>query len=243
MQKDKTYQGQFHLNSREGQGVLTKKNGDVYEGTFVGNHPNGKTKIHFAHGDNYDGEVIRGVMTGKGFLECMNGDCFTGDFKEGKLHGEGKFFVKDGSYSIEGKYTEGVPEYEANKYLFNLASPIEEEEDPKAKKDAKKPPTPIEEEKPEGNAIKISIDVCNPDESKKLVSFSLRIVHQAPSYEDPNPPEEDEATKKKREKAGGEPEVRMIHPEPIEMVNENGREFEIQLGRTEEIKMAAVESQ
>jgi hypothetical protein len=30
----KTYQGEFQFNSREGQGVLTKKNGDVYEGTF-----------------------------------------------------------------------------------------------------------------------------------------------------------------------------------------------------------------
>lgn len=68
-QKDKTYQGEFRFNSREGQGVLTKKTGDVFEGTFSGNHPNGKTKIFFANGDNYEGEVIRGVMTGKGFLQ------------------------------------------------------------------------------------------------------------------------------------------------------------------------------
>lgn len=47
----------------------------------------------------------------------------TGDFKDGKLHGEGKFFVKDGTYSIEGKYSDGVPEYVANKYLFDLSSP------------------------------------------------------------------------------------------------------------------------
>jgi hypothetical protein len=51
---------------------------------------------------------------------------------------------------------------------------------------------------------------------------------------DPNPPEENEADKKKREKAGGEPEIKMINPEPIEMVDENGREFEIQLGRMEQ---------
>jgi hypothetical protein len=31
---DKTYVGQFHLNSREGQGVLTKTNGNVYKGNF-----------------------------------------------------------------------------------------------------------------------------------------------------------------------------------------------------------------
>ena len=45
MQKDKAYKGQFHLNSREGQGVLTKKNGDVFEGKFEGNHPNGHAKV------------------------------------------------------------------------------------------------------------------------------------------------------------------------------------------------------
>ena len=30
VQKDLKYEGQFHLNSREGQGVLTKKNGDIF---------------------------------------------------------------------------------------------------------------------------------------------------------------------------------------------------------------------
>jgi hypothetical protein len=179
IQKDKTYQGQFHLNSREGQGVLTKKNGDVFEGTFSGNHPNGNTKVYFAQGDNYEGDVIKGVMTGKGFLQCTNGNCYSGDFKDGKLHGEGRFFVKDGTYSTEGQYTEGMPEYSANKYLFKLDSPTEKEES-KDKKDAKKPP--VEEEKVEGAPVKISIDIINPDESKKIVSFTLRIVNQAPSY-------------------------------------------------------------
>ena len=42
-QTDAKYEGNFHLNSREGMGVLTKINGDVFEGNFVGNHPNGKT--------------------------------------------------------------------------------------------------------------------------------------------------------------------------------------------------------
>ena len=62
----------------------------------------------------------------------------------------------------------------ANKYVFDLISPSEEEKDPKAKTD-KKPPTPDEE--PEGNPIKIVIDMINPDETKKVVSFSMKIVH------------------------------------------------------------------
>jgi len=38
---DKSYQGQFHLNSGEGKGILTKTNGIVYKGDFKNNQPNG----------------------------------------------------------------------------------------------------------------------------------------------------------------------------------------------------------
>ena len=65
---DKSYKGQFHLNSREGKGILTKTNGIVYKGDFKNNQPNGFQNIQFANGDQYEGEVIRGVMTGVGFL-------------------------------------------------------------------------------------------------------------------------------------------------------------------------------
>ena len=65
---DLSYEGQFHLNSREGQGILKKKNGDHYKGTFRANQPNGETEIFFHQGDYYKGEVVRGVMTGRGYL-------------------------------------------------------------------------------------------------------------------------------------------------------------------------------
>ena len=42
---DLTYEGQFHLNQRVGQGVLRKRNGDLYTGAFVDNWPNGVTEI------------------------------------------------------------------------------------------------------------------------------------------------------------------------------------------------------
>ena len=61
-------------------------------------------------------------------------------------------------------------------------------------------------------------------------------MFQGPDYEDPNPPEEDEATKKKKAKdPNAEPEIRMITPEPVEMQNESGREFELELGRYEQV--------
>lgn len=44
-----------------------------------------------------------------------------------------------GTYCLGGTFNEGVPEIEPSKYLLTVVSPAEEEEDPKAKKDAKKP--------------------------------------------------------------------------------------------------------
>jgi len=74
---------------------------------------------------------------------------------DGKLNGQGKFFIKNGTFSLESNYSMGEAEFEAHKYLFKVISPVEEDEDPKAgKKDAKKAVTPIEEEAG-GNDIKL----------------------------------------------------------------------------------------
>ena len=40
--KDLSYEGQFQLNSREGQGKLTQKDGTVIEGVFLNNQPSGQ---------------------------------------------------------------------------------------------------------------------------------------------------------------------------------------------------------
>jgi hypothetical protein len=63
-EKDMSYEGQFHLNSREGQGILTKINGDVFAGNFQNNQPNGETEINCQNGDYYKGNVVRGVING-----------------------------------------------------------------------------------------------------------------------------------------------------------------------------------
>jgi hypothetical protein len=195
----------------------------------------------FANGDQYEGEVIRGVMTGKGFLQCPGESklCYRGDFKEGKLHGQGEFFVEDGTYKLAGNYTEGVPETEATAYSMAVSSPEAEEEDPKAKKD-KKPAT--DEVEGQGHEIKIIIDNANPREEQRQLSFSLTVFFQGPDYEDPNPPEEDEKDKKKKKDAAAEPEIRMITPDPVTMEHEQGRQFEIELGRTEQVKIEKSQS-
>ena len=167
-------------------------------------------------------------MTGNGFLQCASGKCFEGEFQDGQLHGDGKFFVKDGSYSLEGKFEEGKPGLQANKYLFKVASPVAEADDaPKAggggKKDPKKgaqPTAPVVDEGIEtGNETKISIDNANPDEAQRVLTFSLTVVFQGEAYEDPNPPEVDDAAKKKpaKGKEADEPEIRMITPPPVTM--------------------------
>lgn len=177
-------------------------------------------------------------MTGQGFLEKLKNQSFKGQFKDGKLHGEGEFFVKDGTYKLVSKWEDGVPAHEANKVLFEVLSPVEEEEDPKAKKDAKKAPAaPVDEGEGTGNEIKIAVDLANPNEEQRKLTFEMKIVFQGESYEDPNPPEEDDAAKKKKGKDPSEPEVRMITPEPVILEGEMGREFEFELGRNEQVKI------
>lgn len=88
------------------------------------------------------------------------------------MHGEGTFYVEGATYSLSGAYHEGEPARSAAKYDVKILSPVEEEEDPKAKKDAKKAPAAaVDEAEGAGNAVKVIIDVCNPDETKKNVSL------------------------------------------------------------------------
>jgi len=55
-----------------------------------------------------------------------------------------------------------------------VVSPVEEEEDPKAKKDAKK--APVAEENEGGNEVKILIDTCSPNEDQKKLSLNISVV-------------------------------------------------------------------
>ena len=118
-----------------------------------------------------------------------------------------------------------------NKYLLDILSPVEEEEnDPKAKKaPAKGAPSPDENEGT--NVLKIAIDVANADEEKKKLSLKINCVFQGPDYEEEAPEEEDP---KKKGKADDGPKMVTKTPEPITIDAENGRQFEVQLGRYED---------
>ena len=80
---DRAYEGQFHFNSREGNGVLTKINGDVYTGTFQNNMATGPHHVEFGNGDVYDGEIFREVIKGEGVLSTADSKTFKGTFDDG----------------------------------------------------------------------------------------------------------------------------------------------------------------
>ena len=100
----------------------------------------------------------------------------------------------------------------------------------------------MEEDTGTGNEIKITVDLANPNEEQRVLTFEMKVVYQGESYEDPNPPEEDEAAKKKKGKDPNESEIRMITPEAILLEGEMGREFSFELGRYEEVKIVTDKS-
>ena len=198
----------------------------------------------YPDGGSYSGEVSKGVLHGIGELKLSNGFGYAGKFENGKRHGTGRFYIQNQSYSLEGVYENDEPMLEANKVLFELNSPVLEEEpvDPKAKKDPKAPKkdAPFTEEEEAKYGDKKILLECKSDAEPKEIRFKLKMVYQGPDYEDPNPPEEDEKAKAKKGKkdAPDEPEVRMITPEPIALDQECGRVFAVELGQHVKVLLA-----
>lgn len=149
--REEYYKGNWNMNVRQGFGQLLLRNGTIYKGSFVNNQPSGDCQIIFPDQATYSGEVARGVMHGIGELKLSNGFGFAGKFEQGKRHGTGRFYIQNGTYSLEGQFENDEATLKANKVLFDLISPIIEDEvvaDPKAKKDPKavKKDSPFTEE-------------------------------------------------------------------------------------------------
>jgi hypothetical protein len=124
-----------------------------------------------------------------------------------------------------GEFKDDKPTIMPNKLLFCPEPKEEEPADPK-KKDPKKG-EPEEDENP--NKLVYEIGKTEP------IKFEIRTVFQGEPYVDDSPPDEEELKKQaaKKGKAGDEPEVRMVTPEPVVIVQESGREIEFELGRME----------
>lgn len=127
-------------------------------------------------------------------------------------------------YIYEGEFAEDKPVHFPNQMLF-YQEPVEEEEDPKQKKDAKKG------EEEDENPYKIVYEIGK----SQPISFEIKLVFQGEPYEDDTPLDEEELKKQaaKKGKGGDEAEVRMITPDPVIITHESGRYIEFEMGRME----------
>lgn len=259
------YKGMWQMNVREGQGTLYTKDKNTFTGEFRGHHPNGVCTVLYNNGSHYHGEVVKGVKHGQGKLStpvALNigshlggGDSsiereedevnvvYDGTFENGLKHGQGRLFIENGSFSLESKFVNDQPEHESNQTILRLPhAPVEEETkvDPKAKKPDPKAAAKPEEDKEKENKNKITYEV---GKENNAIEFEMHIVYQGQPYEDPNPPvvEEKQAAPAKGGKGPAKPveetkpEIRMITPDPVLMINESGRTFEFELGRIEKV--------
>lgn len=75
-----TYEGDFILNVREGQGVLKLQNGTTISGSFKNGKPNGDMiSILYPNGDTYQGTMVDGEIDIYGTLvKTSNDTSYTG---------------------------------------------------------------------------------------------------------------------------------------------------------------------
>jgi hypothetical protein len=112
---DGTYEGDFSLNFREGNGSFTHTDGGFYEGGWMYGVKFGKGKHTYANGDFFEGGWIFGVRSGEGKEVSVGGAVYQGGWLEDMRHGFGQFMSSDGSVyqggwvdgkrSGKGKYT------------------------------------------------------------------------------------------------------------------------------------------
>ncbi len=79
------YEGEFSDNAFNGNGTLTKGNGEVYSGTFVNGKLNGEGQYFNENGELiYEGTFVNDYLTGFGTMYTPNGFImYRGDFMRG----------------------------------------------------------------------------------------------------------------------------------------------------------------
>lgn len=123
------FQGNFKNGVLDGEGMVTKPNGEKLKGTFkegqfiqgmmtypdgmkiVGRFKNylleGQGKVVMSNGTTYEGEFRDNALNGKGKITFSNGIKMEGIFKDDLLNGKGKFTSKDG-IEIETEFIDGA---------------------------------------------------------------------------------------------------------------------------------------
>ena len=91
----------------DGNGKLTKKNGDVFDGNFNNGKVHGEVIIHFKDGMKFKGIFKDGKRNGPAIEEEKDGTRFEGTYVDDKR--DGNFVEKDrnGNITAQGSYTRG----------------------------------------------------------------------------------------------------------------------------------------
>jgi hypothetical protein len=125
------YEGAFANGIRNGDGVLTTRDGVVisgkfidgicrdldakiryseqerFEGAVVDRARHGEGRMICANGDIYDGEFVNDRRHGVGLLRSANGDVYEGQFDDDAMHGAGTMTFADGT-TYSGRMRHGL---------------------------------------------------------------------------------------------------------------------------------------
>ena len=103
------YEGDFKDDKKDGEGLLTYKDGVEYNGHFKQDKLNGKGEMTWPDGTYYSGEFCNNIVHGKGYLKGSNAHTYHGDFSRGLFNGQGEFTWTKGVKMIKykGNYSSG----------------------------------------------------------------------------------------------------------------------------------------
>jgi len=104
--KDRWYVGEIENGEPNGQGTLTKPNGDKYVGEFRDGKRNGQGTYTWSNGDKYEGEWKDGKRIGQGTFTWANGNKYEGEWKDEKRTGQGKYIFSNGG-KVVGEFRGG----------------------------------------------------------------------------------------------------------------------------------------
>ena len=102
--EDWKYVGEIEYGVPNGQGTLTKPNGDKYVGEFKDGKKNGQGTYTWSDGNMYVGEFQDGERNGQGTYTFTDGRKFVGEYKDRKRW-KGSLYDKEGK--IIGGYVDG----------------------------------------------------------------------------------------------------------------------------------------
>ena len=103
------YEGYFHEDKKNGQGVVIYKTGDKYKGEFKDDKLTGNGNYLWNNGDTYNGEFLDGKMNGRGIYKWKEGGEYEGEYRNNIREGKGIFRWKNGII-FEGNFVDGKPE-------------------------------------------------------------------------------------------------------------------------------------